>query len=209
MTDNTQQEHSAARDSVIRGTDVQNEVRNIVVDALSNGKMDPEHIKEVVRSVFQGAIDGASTNVEQSKQVLEETIHGVDDALTQVAQASKLAIEEAVGNIKDYSEHDLKRALTDMNDLEGLFFQTLSEVAKAGQETTSNILSDLLHHAQKSSTSVGQTINEASDHLQSLLNKAGTNIHAADAAKSTGASLARMASGFLEGIADSLSPKEK
>lgn len=208
MNDDTQQ-HNDARDSVIRGTDIQNEVRNIVIDALSGGKMDPEHIKEVVRSVFKGSLEGAGTNVKQGKEVLQQTLNGVDDALTQVAQASSLAIEEAVGNIKDYSQHDVKHAMKEMTELEGLFFQTLGEVAKSGHETTYQILNDLLHHAQKSTTSVGRTIIEASNHLHSLLSNAGTNIHAADAAKATGASVARIASGLLEGVADSLAPKEK
>ncbi len=206
MADNqSQTEHDAVRESVIRGDDIHNEVRNIVVDALTHGKMEPEHIREVVRSVVQGALAGAAIDSQRSREALQETLNGVDDALTQVAQASRLAIEEAARHVETYSEHDLKRALNDLKDLEALFLQTLTEVATAGQETVYGILRDLLQHTRQSSTSVGRNIAQTLDHLQNLLAGSRANFHVADAAKASGASVARIASGFLAGIADSLS----
>ncbi|NYT47432.1 MAG: hypothetical protein H0A75_07520 [Candidatus Methanofishera endochildressiae] len=61
MNDNKkQQQQTAARDSVIRGNDIHNEVRQIVVDALKDGKMEPEYIKEVLQAVVNGAFEGAT-----------------------------------------------------------------------------------------------------------------------------------------------------
>ena len=204
-----QQEQSAARDSVIRGNDIHNEVRQIVVDALKEGRMEPEHIKEVLQAVVNGAIEGATKTEPEAKEVLQQTVEGIDNALSQVAQASSLAIEEAAGNVEEFTEHDLKRALTDLNDLEKLFFDTLSDVAKGGQEVTSNTLSGIVNHLKQSSTSVGNAVSETSSHLNNFLSSKGKNIHLADVAKSTGASVASVASGLLAGIAESLSPEEK
>jgi uncharacterized protein DUF6781 len=204
-----EQEQTAARESVERGSDIENEVRNIVVEALSDGKIDSKHIKEVVSAVVEGALKGASATEKDAKDALQKTIKGVDEALSQVAQASKLAIEEAAGKAEEYTDHDLKRAMDDLKELEELFFETVGDVAKQGRETSYNILNDLLSHAQQSSTSVGSTIKEASENLQNLFIKSGKNLQVADAARATGASMARITSGFLAGIADSLSPKEK
>ena len=209
IENNRQQQHTAARDSVIRGDDIHNEVRQIVVDALKNGQMEPEHIKEVIQAVVNGAFEGATASEPEAKEVLQQTVTGIDTALSQVAQASSLAIEEAAGNVEEFTEHDLKRALTDLNDLEKLFFDTLSEVAKSGQEMTSNALNNIVEHLQQSTTSVGRTAAETSDHLLGFLANQGKNIQLADVAKTTGASVARVASGLLAGIADSLSPEEK
>ncbi|TXK98027.1 hypothetical protein BMR02_09480 [Methylococcaceae bacterium HT1] len=169
MTKNSrQQEQAAARDSVIRGNDIHNEVRQIVVDALKDGKMEPEHIKEVLRAVVNGAFEGATDSEPEAKEVLQKTVAGIDDALSQVAQASSLAIEEATGNVDEFTEHDLKRALADLNDLEKLFFDTLTEVAKGGQELTSSTINSIVEHLQQSSTSVGRTVAETSSHLRNV-----------------------------------------
>lgn len=210
MVENSRQEEQlAARDSVIRGNDIHNEVRKIVVDALKNGQMEPEHIKEVLQAVVNGAVEGATESEPEAKEILQQTITGIDDALSQIAQASSLAIEEAADNVEQFNEHDLKRALTDLNDLEKLFFDTLNDVAKGSQEVTSDIIKKLVHHLQHSSTSVGRTVEETSSHLRTFLSSKGKNIPLADIAKTTGASVARIASGLLAGIADSLSSDEK
>ncbi|NYT47433.1 MAG: hypothetical protein H0A75_07525 [Candidatus Methanofishera endochildressiae] len=99
--------------------------------------------------------------------------------------------------------------MTDLNDLEKLFLDTLNEVAKGGQEVTSNTINNIVQHLQQSSTSVGRTVTETSSHLNDFLSSKGKNIQLADVAKTTGASVARIASGLLAGIADSLSPEEK
>ncbi len=205
----SQQEQTAARDSVIRGNDIHNEVRQIVVDALKNGQMEPGHIKEVLQAVVNGSFAGVANSEPEVKKVLQQTVKGMDDALSQVAQASSLAIEEAADNVEKFTDHDLKRALNDLNDLEKLFFEALSEVAKGGQEITFSTLSDIVQHLQQSSTSVGRTVTDTSSHLTDFLSSKGKNIHLADVAKSTGASVASVASGMLAGIAESLSPEEK
>ncbi|WP_428356352.1 DUF6781 family protein [Methyloprofundus sp.] len=210
MVDNSRQEQQqAARDSVIRGNDIHNEVRNIVVDALKDGQMEPGHIKEVLQAVVNGAFEGANNAAPEAKAIMQQTVAGIDDALSQVAQASSLAIEEAADNVEHFTEHDLKRALTDLNDLEKLFLDTLNEVAKGGQEVTSNTISNIVSHLQQSSTSVGRTVSETSGHLSEFLSRKGKNIQLADVAKTTGASVARVASGLLAGIADSLAPDDK
>lgn len=210
MIDNNRiQERTAARDSIIRGNDIHNEVRQIVVDALKDGRMEPKHIKEVLQAVVNGAFEGATASEPEAKEVLQKTVAGMDDALSQVAQASSLAIEEAAGNVEEFTEHDLKRALTDLHDLEQLFFDTLSDVAKGGQEVTSSSINNIVDHLQQSSTSVGRTVEETTSHLSDFLAKKGKNIQLADVAKTTGASVARVASGLLAGLAESLSPEEK
>lgn len=206
---NKMPEQKAAKDSVIRSEDIHNEVRQIVVDALKNGQMEPAHIKEVLQAVINGAFEGATESEPGAKQVLEQTVSGIDAALSQVAQASALAIEEAAGNVDEFTEHDLKRALTDLNDLESLFLDTLSELAKEGQAVTSNTLNNIVHHLQNSSTSVGRSVAETSEHLNDFLVSKGRNIHLLDVVRTTGSSVARVASGLLAGIADSLSAGDK
>ena len=210
-TNQTQNTKNAARDTVANNDNIQNNIRNIVVQALKEGKMQPEEIKQTLNEVIEGACDGINTQSGKNGDALKQVVTGVDAALGQVAQASKLAIEEASGNLQAFSDHDLKRALNDLEDLESLFFDTLSEVATKGKESTQETLKDLLNHFQNSGSSVGQSVKEILTELHRDLAKDGRlqKIQVADIAKATGATFARVSSGILAGIAESLEPKKK
>ena len=201
---------NAARDTVVDDKNIENNIRHIVVQALKEGKMQPEEIKQILNEVIEGACEGVTVQT-GSKDALKQAITGIDDALTQVAGASKLAIEEASGNLQEFSDHDLKRALNDLETLESLFFDSLNEVANKGQETAHETLKDLLSHFQNSGTSVGQSVKEMLTGLHHDLSKDGRlqKIQLADIAKSTGATVAHVASGLFAGIAESLELKKK
>ena len=210
-TNETQNTKNAARDTVAQNDNIQNNIRNIVVQALKEGKMQPDEIKQTLNEVIEGACDGIDNQSGKNGDALKQVVTGVDAALSQVAQASKLAIEEASGNLQEFSDHDLKRALNDLEDLESLFLDTLSEVANKGKESTQEALKELLNHFQNSGSSVGQSVKEILTGLHRDLSKDGRlqKIQVADIAKATGATFARVSSGILAGIADSLEPKKK
>jgi uncharacterized protein YicC (UPF0701 family) len=210
-TNETQNTKNAARDTVANNDNIQNNIRNIVVQALKEGKMQPDEIKQTLNEVIEGACDGIDNQSGKNGDALKQVVTGIDAALSQVAQASKLAIEEASGKLQEFSDHDLKRALNDLEDLESLFFDTLSEVADKGKESTHETFKDLLNHFQNSGSSVGQSVKEILTGLHRDLSKDGRlqKIQVADIAKATGATFARVSSGILAGIAESLEPKKK
>lgn len=207
----TKNTKNAAHAAIAEGSNIQNTIRDIVTQALEDGKMEPEAIKQTLNQVIEGACEGTKIKPQENAEILKEVVNGVDNALKQASIASKLAIEEASGNIQDFSDHDLKRALNDLQDLERLFFDTLSEVASQGKETVYDTLKGLLNHMQSSGSSVGQSVNEIVAGLHSDLSEGGRlqKIQAADVAKATGATVASIASGVLAGIADSLQTKDK
>ncbi|OAI25791.1 DUF6781 family protein [Methylomonas koyamae] len=205
-TENTQNTKNTARDTVIQGNNIKNEIRAIVVQALTEGTMSPDVIKQTLSEVIEGACEGARIKPNVNAEALKQVVTGIDVALSQVAEASKLAIEEATGNIQAFSDHDLKQAMNDLQDLESMFLDTLNEVAGNGKETAHQTLRDLLNHIQSTGSSVGQSVNNILSGLHRDLAKDGRlqNIQAADIVKATGATIATVASGILAGIADSL-----
>lgn len=207
----TKNPKNTAHDTIIQGDNIQDNIRHIVVQALKNGKLESDTIKQTLNDVIEGACDGLNTQSGDNGEALKQVLSGVDTALDQVAVASKLAIEEASGNLQEFSDHDLKRALNDLGDLESLFFNTLNEVADKGKETTHDTLKKLLNHMQSSGSSVGQSVNQILTELHHNLTKGGRlqKIQAADIAKSATDTFARVASGIFAGLADSLEPKDK
>ncbi len=206
----TKETQNTTRDAVAQNHDIENTIRNIVVRALKDGKMQPEDIKKTLNDVLEGACDGINTQSGENGEALKQVLTGIDAALGQVAEASKLAIEEVSGNVQDFSDHDLKRALNDLEDLEKIFLDTLSEVANKGKETSHETLKGLLNHFQNSGSSVGQSVKELLTGLHRDLEKNGRlqKIQAADIAKAAGVTFARVSSGILAGIADSLDSKK-
>ncbi len=206
----TQNIQETARETVIQSDDIQKDIRQLVIQALKEGELDPEAIKQTLHSVLEGASEGSNSQFDKNTEALEQVVTGIDAALGQVAEVSKLAIEEASGNLQDFSDHDLKRALNDLQDLESLFFDTLSEVAHKGKDKTRETLVGLLEHLQNSGSSVGESATKILTDLRHDLSKNGRleKIQAADIAKAAGISFARISSGIFAGIADSLADKK-
>ncbi|MBN4073804.1 MAG: hypothetical protein COC05_05885 [Gammaproteobacteria bacterium] len=205
------QAEETSRTAVERGEDIQNEVRDITLKALSEGRLDAKRTQQVIKAVLLGASQGAEAKGTQSRQALLDAMAGVDEALARSTEASKLAIEEAAGRLKDFGNQDLRRALDDLLILEDLFLDTVKDVAKASKETVSETLNDLAQHARNSGTAVGSlaadTVATLSSELQKTLRD--TVSTGSDAAIKTAIQLSRAAAGFLEGIADSLQAKTR
>ena len=165
-------------------------------------------MRQVASAVVKGAGRATASPGSEVKDILAQAVSGLDEALSRAAQASKLAIEEALGRGEEFSSHDLKRSLDDMQGLEELFLETLREAAKGGNDKVSVILHDLAEHAQHSGTAVGTQLKEGLTDLVEQVSRTGkTRLESGvESARETGSLLARLASGILEGVADSLHP---
>lgn len=210
-TENLNSEAKEARAAVEHGKDIRDEMRKITLAALRRGQLDAKEIKRVVRSVTQGASLGVEDAGDKSFQALGEALAGIDEALAKSAEATKLAIEEAAGQLKDYGKRDLERVFNDLHALEGLFLDTIKDVAEDSAGVARETLQGLLRHAKDSGTTAGATATAAITALEQKLGRSLREIAAAgtDVALSTSSNLAEAAAGFLSGIADTLDAKAK
>jgi hypothetical protein len=192
---------AAAREAAT-GTDVRTAVRDITVSALSEGRLDSPRIREVVDAVLSGvgqAVEGRGLG---ARQVLEDAWKGVDEALSKSAEAVRLSLLEARTDLSSFAESDLRRALSDLRDLDKLFLDTAAEVARGAGNTAKQIIEQLVQHAVRAGTDAGRTAGGAADALQHLLEdaanrgvKLGVNVTR---------QVAQLASGVLAGLADAL-----
>jgi len=202
------------RDEVRRafeqGRGVQGAVRKITLKALTQGELDQNAIRRVTSEVVKGIQEAATVQGVLAKDVVAEAIAGVDEALAHAAQALKLSIEEAAGRAGTFSREDLAKARDNLAHLEGDFLQVLRETARAGGSTVSAILEGLIKHAQASGTAVGRQLGQVSA-LSGQMGEAGRAQFEAGvrAAMSSTALMARIASGVLTGIADTLDAKPR
>jgi len=207
----TREVKEATRTIIERSESIRQDVRDITLKALSQGKLDTKKVTEVVRAVLEGASIGAEAKGDRVKGALTDAMAGIDEALAKSAEASKLAIEETAGHVKDFSSHDLKQALDDLLTLEKLFYYTVHDVAKGTNATVKKTLTDLVKHAQQSGSSVGRTVSDSVTLLNHTLGNTlkDTASASAHATLEVGAHIANAAAGILEGIADTLQPENK
>ena len=194
--------------AVETGRDIKETVRRVTLKALTEGELDTESVRQVASAVVKGAGIGAASHGAEARDILTMAVSGLDEALSKAAEASKLALEEAAGRGEEFSSHDFKQTLDDMQGLEELFLETLRDAAKGSKDQVAVILHDLAEHAQHSGTAVGTQLKEGLTDLVEQATGAGKSqleSHA-ESVKTTGSLLARLASGMLEGIADSLHP---
>ncbi len=213
-TDKTQMDETrtkaAVEAAIEQGDDIRNKVRNIVVDSLKEGHLDTDSLKQLIQTVIEAANETSPKNAKQTVETLQQIVNGLDDALAKAAEASKLAIEEAVGHVDDFSETDVKRAMSDLEGLEDLFIDTMNEFADAGQDAAHQVVSDLASHARNSGTAVGRTVAETLAGLQYRISHSPKPKleDVTNTLRAGGATIASIASGILAGLADSLQPEK-
>ncbi len=185
---------------------IREKVRRLTVEALAEGKLDATQIKAIIETVIQGASAGIETHGSLARQALEEVVKGLEEGLVKAAEASKLALEEAASRADEFAEQEVKRAFDQLVEMEKLYLDTLADVAKKGSAQVGEILTDLLRHAHDSGTAVGEYLSEVMQTLPRKLQQAGQWGFKAglETARTTGAQLAAITSGFLAGIADAL-----
>lgn len=209
--ENLSNEAKAVKAAIEQGENIRASVRKITLDALKRGKLDAKETKRVLGSVMQGASLGVGNAGDNTAQALGEALAGMDEALAKSAEAYKLALEEAAGRLREFSKHDLDRAVNNLLTLESMLLETLKEVADQSAGEAREIYQNLARHTKVNATSSGATATEA---IASLERKLGRTLHevaaaGSDVALSTTSKLADAAAGFLAGLSDVLHDKAK
>ncbi|WP_411725261.1 DUF6781 family protein [Methyloglobulus sp.] len=190
------------REAVQSGFDVHEKIKAITLKALTERQLDMENIKNVAEAVSKGIFEGMTTQSEQVKRAFVQAASALDDALAVATEASKLAIEEAASRVSEYSHHDLNGATNDLQEMEGVFLDTLEKAAKDGNQVVADIVGDFVSHARQSGTAVGKQALTALEALKQLPHLGTETVISSTVAATI--NLTQIASGILLGIAESL-----
>lgn len=167
------------RNTVAQGSNVQKDVHDLTVKALSRHHRDHESLRDVIRAVLKGVREGAEHKLQQTPvqvqtvfKPIRDAVAGLDGALAQFAEASKLALEEAAGRAQKFSNDELVRVRKDLEGVENLFLETLQSSASTAHKVVSETLHDLATHARRNGTAVGSqlkdTLEAFNQHVASL-----------------------------------------
>jgi post-segregation antitoxin (ccd killing protein) len=218
----TNQEHQddaltdKVREAVARGVDVRETVHRLTLDALSHQTQGMASLGRIVSAVARGARDGvqeelhdATVQAQAARTHVQEAITGLDAALAQFVEASKLAVEEAAGRAQRFSSEELARVHADLQSLESLLLDTLNTSATTTRGLAAEIFHDLVEHARRSGTAVGEQVNATLASFTRQMAETGKQQMEAGAqlARATADTLRKIAAGMLSGLATRVQPE--
>lgn len=206
------------REAVEQGGDVQERVRQLTLRFIGARSLDIESVRQTAGAVLRGAQAGVQKELQHTsaqthiaRDHLKQAVTGLDIALAQFAEAAKLAVEEAAGRAQKYSSEDLKRARSDLENLEKMFVETLQNSASAAKNAAGEILHDLAAHARTQGSAIGtqlkETLSVFAHHIGAAGRaQAGVGLHLA---KNTSDLVRQIAAGVLTGLAEHVRPGQR
>ena len=156
---------SEVREAIVRGNNVKQMVRDLIITALSAEHHDFESLRHILTAVMHGVRDGAQQALQHGSRhpdaaltPVRDAVAGLDAALAQFAEASKLALEEAAGRAQKFSSEELARVRSELEGVEHLFLEVVQASASSAQQVVSETLHDLVTHAKRNGTAVGSQL---------------------------------------------------
>ena len=217
-TEDTSALEAEVRSRMTQGENVEQEVRDLTVKALSRQGHDQDSLRHVMGAVLKGVREGAQQKLQsssiQAQTVLSpvrDAVAGLDSALAQLAEASKLTLDEAASRAQTFSKEELTRLRANLESIESLFFETLQESASAAQDVVEVTLRDIILHAKRNGTAVGSQLKEALEALNHQLKSTTysqfeAGIHLTQAITDT---LRQAAANVLTEVAERVKPSDK
>jgi len=193
----------------MRGEDIHARVHDLTLRALRSRRFDRREIRDVVRAITEGITLGAEQSRADLRQSLAEAFRGLDDALRKSTEAGQMALRQIVASGREFSEHELKQALSDMRKLEDDFLSTLEQVTEGANARVRPELREVLTRMRETGTSTGKQLAGMMSEFTQRFSAASLDVALGglEAASEFSARFAQLAGGVLSGIADAIAEK--
>jgi hypothetical protein len=186
---------AAVEDQTIR-----ERVKKLTSQALQQGRVDPEAVREVASAVLGRTPDSVVATGPKAREFFVEAVSGLDDALVRSAAATHVALQQLVSRGQDFTDNDLKAALVSLRKLEEDYVAVSSRLAEALNANLRREMTEIATHAQNLGV-------EASARVASMMGEFANGMSAGSGlatVRSASANMVMLASGVLAVIADAL-----
>ena len=195
--------------SVKQGEALRKGVSEATLKALQGRELTMENIKKVLKTVTQAASAGAAQNVASPVDVeamLAKAFAGMDGALLQAVEANHKALQQFVSQGAGLQDKQLKSALTNIEQMEDMFFATVTKAAQGVSGPAQGPWEQVLSAMKLKGTGTGA---QATQTVEQLVAQAQTALRdgRAASAKTMQAMLdsyAALVSGVLIGMSEGL-----
>jgi hypothetical protein len=184
-----------SEDQVIR-----ERVKGLTSQALQQGRIDPEAVRDIARAVIGGTPGNMATSGAETRELFADAVRKLDEALVKSASATHDALQQLATRGKDFTDNDLKEALVSLRQLQQDYAAAANRIAEAMTGNLRREMTELAAHAQN----IGV---EASARVASMMGEFATDVGATSGMakiRDASARMALLASGALAGVADAL-----
>ena len=183
---------------------IRERVKGLTSQALQEGRIDPEAVRDVARAVIGGA-DNVAVSGAETRELFADLVRGLDEALTKSASEVHDALQQLATRGKDFTDNDLKEALVSLRQLQQDYTAAASRIAEAMTGNLRREMAELAVHAQniglEASARVASMMGEFAEGVGTTAGMAGI--------RDASARMALVASGVLAGVADALRDQSK
>lgn len=165
-----------AEASARQGEALRKAVQEATLKALQGRELTLKNIKDAVKQVSGAAAQGAGQNplgAAQMEPLLAKAIAGMDAALLQAVEANRRALEQLVDYGAGLRENQVKKAMSDIEQMEDMFFTTVRKAVADSSGPLQGAWSQVLDRMQMKGSGTGahaaQTIEQLTDQAQSAL----------------------------------------
>jgi len=179
---------------------IRQRVKGLTSQALKQGRIDPEAVRDVVRAVVGQPPSEATLTAAEAREHFADAVKVLDEALVKSAGAAHDALQQIAARGKDFTDNDLKEALVSLRKVEEDYIAAANRLVQAMSGDLRREMTALVTHAQNLGV-------EASARLATSIGNLTSGVGAAPGlAAMRGASvrMALLASGMLAGVADAL-----
>ena len=165
-----------AQASARQGETLRKSIQEATLKALQGRELTLKNIQGTIKQVSAAAAKGAGQNpmgADQMEPLLAKAIAGMDAALLQAVEANRRALQQLVEYGAGIRETQVKKALSDIEKMEDMFFSTVRKAVVGGSNPLQSAWTDVLDKLQVKGSGTGahatQTIEELTDQAQSAL----------------------------------------
>jgi len=179
---------------------IRQRVKGLTSQALQQGRIDPEAVRDVFRAVIGRMPDNPAVSSAEARQLFAGAVREFDEALVKSASAAHGALQQLASRGKDFTDNDLKEALVSLRKLEENYAAAADRVAEAMSGNLRREMLELAIHAQNVGAAAGARVTGM---MGDYVSGVGA-VPGFATLRGASARFALLASGVLAGIADAL-----
>lgn len=212
MAKKTSSKHTRAKAKAVAsgGTAVRDRVRELSVRAFKERNLSLNDVPKVVHDVLNGAVEGIDKSIPASgRSVLREVFDGLSEGVRTVAAAGSEAFQTVTGRAKAVMNKNVPDAAERVRAANGEFLDAVRTFAGKTTKQVREDLDAMVDNAQKTGPKVAKSVRGAAKAAEGrMLELSGETARASfGAARRAVGAFAMGAGGFLEGLAEAVTPR--
>ncbi|MCD6151393.1 MAG: hypothetical protein J7J70_07065 [Deltaproteobacteria bacterium] len=197
------------------GKDVEEKVAHITraatENALSEGRLSAQKVKDVSEAAILAAIEAAQETGKEVKETTRGAVEGTKQGLTTTIEKAKEKLAEAKDKAEDLVEEDIKQTIKDFKAIDHDFIEALNNTTSKVGTVAREVLNESINKMRGSSSRIRKSAEEAANTAIEYLKRKGPSAKdkalkaaeiAKDEVKDVSEKMVKIAKGAFSGMVD-------